>query len=436
MRRFWFLIILVVAAEAIYADSKCQLIYQSGYPEVSIERIVRHDTATIVHMRRIANPGDVFVLTKRQLYLDDEQGKKYRLKGTEGISQGDTIRHPLSGILDFSLIFEPLAKNVKIFDLRAANEAFSTFAFWGIHEKDNILKKIKHLKDKNIRLDKEQIFLNTGTAVIRGQIRNYTSSKPDTCQLFLVFQKDDYFRHGEFFKSAVSKEGCFEFCLPVENMCWSYIEGKHAVIPVVFYPNDTLEVTIDKLGEIDMTVSYRSLAGNNIMQKLMQADPMWTDWELAGKRSTPVAPSMLAKEMQAKKNETTKLVEYLTWKHGMSQVESHLLQLKINSFINEISITRLRKTILGLYPSTTELLNKPEELSRIEQQPEIQESYEFLKEIDPEDYSYFILPSEYLLSHLPGVVLYYRSDRNQRYGIIERYIGKPLDDLWRKRIVF
>lgn len=432
MNLFILVFLALIQASNILASNKCHVLYQSFYPELSITEVERHDTATIVHMRRLGTPGEEFVLRKQKYYLDDELGRKYVLKGIDSITQGDTIQNPLSGIIDFRLIFEPLEKNVKIFDLRATNEWCSLFAFWGIHEDSGIRKKIKSVRDENIRLDKKDIAFGAGKSVVKGHIRNYAPQKPDTFRLQFYTENESWpgTHQTLIFKSAVSQEGDFEFQLTAENMSWAHIEAGNAYIPLMLYPNDTLYVTIDRLREVGMSVDYRSQAGNNVMQNLMKADPYWMDGELVNTRYVPARPSVLKEDMMNRKKKAAILVDYLAWKHKMSLTEAHLLRLQIHSFINAIHIARMGTNMeRAIHYKQGEYTQKiiADYTAML---PELQDDYDFLQEIDTKDYSYFVLPRQSIIANLYYAVKF----PIDNFSTLEKYIGKPLNEDWRSRI--
>ena len=67
---------------------------------------------------------------------------------------------------------------------------------------------------------------------------------------------------------------------------------------------------------------------------------------------------------------------------------------------------------------------------------EVIEAHGFMRAIDTDDYSYLILPSQYLLLHLHRAIPVVSSmmTKDMYIEIIEKYIGRHLNEDWRKRV--
>lgn len=205
-------------------------------------------------------------------------------------------------------------------------------------------------------------------------------------------------------------------------------------IPILLYPDDTLNVTVDHMYDINMGIEYHSSKRNDIMKNLMVADPKFVDWELAQKRYIRVSPIELRAEMIAKKEKTDSFIDYLTWKYKLSFIEEHLLRLQIMSFIDEVVINRIASNINSVIFDHSGIYDSNKVINQIENSPETMDACSFLKNINTSDYSYFVLPSQYLLMHLPHLQLFQYGKKEMRYHILEKHIGKSLDEEWRKRV--
>lgn len=437
--KFYRIIILSLLLQLVYkVEAQVSVIYQSGL-NLSVSSVVTNDTATLVSLRCAKLPGENFSLPKKLLYLEDELQNKYHLISTNNIILGDTMVIPYSGYYDFSLAFEPLPPKVKIFDLRAANEQNSFFAFWGIHQDKNVLKKIKHVKDDAILCLTDVCTPSLTNTTVVGRILDYQhiedidslsiSARDFYGNLNTTNTKKRVF-------SAITDDGTFEFSLPLSHKCWTYIEGNNRNIPIFLVPGDTLYVTIENDQKVSCHTTYVSSKGYPVMHRLMTADPKWVDWDLAQSRYTTIRPSDLLREIENKKESSRALVDYLSWKYGLDKIESHLLSLQIYSFLYEIGISRLNKNFLDVYFRETG--NHPKGYTdALISLPEIVDSYGFLKDIQTGDYSYFVLPSQYLLFHLANIrPIRFAKTLDLRYEILEQYLGQELDEEWRKRIDF
>ncbi len=438
--RISLIILLCFLSFAVEAKEQAwDCIYQSGYKQFSVVDVERSDTATIISLRCKMRPGDPILLPNKKMYLDDELHNRYKLRYAVNIVPGDTIRCPYSGEYDFSLVFDPLPKKVKIFDLRAVNAWYSAFDFWGIHKDKNISRKIKHKAD-DIQLGAGEVcHSGSKTCVVKGYIKNYDSSgEQEVMSLEVRTSSDNGRQENRRLKENISDDGYFNFVAPVENKCWTYIEGRNTKTPVLLIPGDTIMLTIENYQEIDMHATYSSLNGNNTMASLMMADPKWMDWDLARARYEGVHPAELWQDMEKRIKETNTFADYLSWKHHLSQTESHLLRLHMHSFIYEISISRLNTNFNEVYLNK-EARNPRGNSEDFSSLPEVVNSYSFLKNINTGDYSYFVLPYQYLLLHLPDILpvrLASTKTLESRFMSLEKYLGQELDEEWRKRINF
>ena len=162
------------------------------------------------------------------------------------------------------------------------------------------------------------------------------------------------------------------------------------------------------------------------------------DWDLARAGYEGVHPAELWQDMEKRIKETNTFADYLSWKHHLSQTESHLLRLHMNSFIYEISISRLNTNFNEVYLNK-EARNPRGNSEDFSSLPEVVNSYSFLKNINTGDYSYFVLPYQYLLLHLPNILpvrLASTKTLESRFMSLEKYLGQELDEEWRKRINF
>lgn len=438
MRKIVFIFVALLSFIAKAKEQPWNSLYQSGYKQFSVVNVERNDTATTISLRCRMNPGDHFLLPKKNMYLDDELHNKYKLRNTVNIVPGDTILCPYSGEYDFSLVFDPMPKGVRIFDLRAADEWYSSFAFWGIHQDDRIMKKIKHVAD-DVQLSAGDVCRPVSKpAVIKGHINNYRSSDQEeilSLQVRTCHENSKPKNRNINLKEKINEDGDFEFVVPVANKSWTYIEGRKTKIPVLLIPDDTIMLEIENYQDLDMRTTYNSVNGNNTMANLMMADPKWVDWENARDRDTNIRPSDLFQDMEKRIEDSGRLVDYLAWKYHLSQTESHLLRLQMHSFIYEVGISRLNRNLSDTYFGKN--INYQGNAEGLASLPEIVDSYSFLRNIRTDDCSYFVLPSQYLLLHLSQIhPIQLVGTSESRFRSLEQYLGQELDDEWRKRIDF
>lgn len=436
MRKIIFLILFCMALVTCWAGKRHNYvpIYQIGDKGLSITDVVKSDTATIICMRCVQNPGDDFEITESPYYLCDENRVRYPLKYAEGVAMGQANVIPYSGVLEFSLVFEPLPKETRIFDLLPIYRANDPFAFWGIHKEGEKVWKVKRGYEK--KSFSNEYVLSMGEAVIHGKIQDFRpESIEDTLAIYSVPLHISNQIIAKKRSAKIEPDGQFEFHLPIENTTWLYIDGRKLHIPVLVNPDDTLNITISGMGEYDMEVTYTSHHGYDVMPGLMKADPSFTYFELFQKRPEKIRPMELPKEMETYKSMHLRFCDYLTWKYNLTEIESHLLLLSLNSIVDGIAILRLNNNIHDTFFHAHGLPK-----SRVEElcfQPDIKQSYSFVSNINTKDYSYFVLPEQFLLIHLSkmdAVSLMWGLDN--RLKALETHLGQKLDEEWIKRLCF
>ena len=97
---------------------------------LEIEKVVLTDTATVFYMKAYFRPKYWIQLNKNS-FLFADNGQRYNIKSTEGLTLGEKFWMPESGEADFKMYFPPLPSSVRSVDFsEGENENFWTI--WGI----------------------------------------------------------------------------------------------------------------------------------------------------------------------------------------------------------------------------------------------------------------------------------------------------------------
>lgn len=439
MKNFIYLLSLLFSINS-YGSTRCRkydVIAQIN-DYIKVSDVVRTDTTTSIRLTYSMEPGDSFRIPQT-LYLSDEEGVRYRMLGAKDVQPGEYVQCSLSGDVSIVLQFEPMPKQVKIFDLCGSVGLYSSFGFWGIHESKVKAKKIFTYRDTYVLRDKS--LLNPGKITIVGEILNYNKeSYPDK----IAVSHQNIIGSGERTKRSegtkITSEGRFTISTSLMGHAWTYIElGDKYRIPVYLTPNDTLFVTMNLEDGVNRSVEYQSAHGHDLMQGLMKADPMYQDWSISNWRGKKVRPDDLAQEIKTRKEYIEKLCGYLSWKYKLSPKEVHLIYLKAMYELVDASIYRINKNIKDIYDLKYLFRMNESAVRDIVFSKEVLDSYFFLKEINTTDYSYFIIPAHNNLRGLTAPYFVNTSllgDEDSSLNTLERYLGQPLDDEWRKRLLF
>lgn len=126
-----------IAAVTLFAASCAQpdktiehpFIEAANTMSLDIAKVELSDTATVLHTDAYYRPHYWIKISSESYLLAD--GKKYALKGTEGIQADSLFWMPESGEASFRLRFEPLPKNTKSFDF-IESDCDECFKLYGI----------------------------------------------------------------------------------------------------------------------------------------------------------------------------------------------------------------------------------------------------------------------------------------------------------------
>ena len=151
----------------------CVNVSQGG---LKANEVVMTDTATTVRFTMTYQKGQSFRFAKT-CYLADEDGNRYALRSAEGIALDAWVKSPESGVTDFTMHFEPMPKQVKVFDFIEGDDE-RAFMLLGIHDRKTPLEiattqSLLAANPYTLPAD----WLATDSVVIRGRIEDYDAGQ-------------------------------------------------------------------------------------------------------------------------------------------------------------------------------------------------------------------------------------------------------------------
>lgn len=178
---------------------------------IEFEKVVICDTATIVHIKAFNKPNNWIKIATGSYLKDHNTGQLYPLRQGIGITLDKEFRMPDSGEAEFQLVFPPLPKSTTSVDF-SEGDFDGAFKIWGIQLKEKSLPKLSlpeeavvYKKDKEATLPQPEFLY--GKAIFKGQILDYRTDMPSTCQLFL---NDPVTRVENPQKITINKDGTFQ----------------------------------------------------------------------------------------------------------------------------------------------------------------------------------------------------------------------------------
>ena len=141
--------------------------FYSNAGMVGIDKVVLSDTATVMYCTAKGKINAWFQFSP-STYLSDEEDARYPVKGAVGLALGEKCYIPKAGLLEFRLLFEPMPKDTKIFDLIEGTDK-DMFRIYGIHAAKTKVKIPKAKEVMDAEETSEKMF-RKGKAVVRGKI--------------------------------------------------------------------------------------------------------------------------------------------------------------------------------------------------------------------------------------------------------------------------
>ena len=151
----------------------CANVFQG---ELKVREVMMTDTATTVRFTMQYTKGQHFQFVKES-YLKDEGGHRYPLRSAEGIALNAWVQSPESGETEFTMHFEPMPKDVQIFDF-IEGDGQRAFMLLGIHDKATPIKAptLQQFYANNpYTLPAD--WLKTDSVTIRGRIEGYDAER-------------------------------------------------------------------------------------------------------------------------------------------------------------------------------------------------------------------------------------------------------------------
>ena len=226
----------------------------------SSERIdkVAADKREIIVYLSCSGTSDSGVIVPKNTYIVDEAGRKYFIKKANGIAIGKRKPIGKSGKLSYSLVFPPLPKGTKSFDMVQAHRRDKTYYF-DIHQKGTATNFATSIDTTGINdaLNKkfpDRLF-KKDTVWFSGCFHGTKFFKKQKCVITFVTPMPSLNGNRYTENFDINSDGTFKAAIPVNGPTWTtmmvIVQGTPAIdkyIPVMLYPGDHLSLTIDDYG--------------------------------------------------------------------------------------------------------------------------------------------------------------------------------------------
>lgn len=375
---------LLGKGEAAY--TRLQSLYSNNAGGWNIEKVVLSDTATVVSFSVSARPYS-WIRMASSTYLSDEKAVEYPVRKAVGLTLDEKFFMPKSGRTEFQLIFAPMPKDTKIFDMIEGEER-GMACWYGLHDAKSKVK----IPVAREEVDAEEIgesMFRTGKAVVRGKVEGY---KPGWGNGVMEMVDNTIGNRRETIASTLIRpDGTFCMECSLEHPVWDeLIPGDGSNIPVYVRPGDTLDLVIKAKGEDFESVEYTSSHPKGCHEELLKCKmpEVYAEWERKGE----IWKTLTDEEFWTMTKETletgNRLCDYFVWKYGLSPWEAHLMKVR-----QQVAVV-INQTVLANWMFSSRFDNYPpnEELRRDFYEGNDYSLYKVLNEMPVDDPSLCIIP--------------------------------------------
>lgn len=305
--------------------------FYSNAGMVAIDKVVLSDTATVMYCTAKGKINAWFQFAP-STYLSDEEDARYPVKGAVGLTLGEKCYIPKAGQLEFRLLFEPMPKDTKIFDLIEGTDK-DMFRIYGIHDAKAKVKIPEAKEEIDAEETSEKMF-RKGKAVVRGKIEGYSRDWNKGVLLFDV----SFLGQGGIVPFPISRpctalepDGTFCRDLSLDHPIWAdmVLGGENTAIPFYVRPGDTLDITVKGMWEKSVTVDYVSSHPKGCYENLLKHQDVpliYYGWEHLSDYGRNLDPEYFLKKVDESVAENMRLCDYVAWKYKLSPWETHLLK--------------------------------------------------------------------------------------------------------------
>lgn len=324
----WLPVLLFGKGEIVYTDM--QSLY-SNTGAMAINKVVLSDTITVLYCTVTGKVNSWFRIAP-MVYLSDEKTVHHPVKGAVGVTLGDRCYIPKTGQTEFRLLFEPMPKETRIFDLIEGTDN-GMYRIYGIHA-----AKAK----VNIPVAKEEIDAEEtaeaafckGKAVMRGRITDYSRNWNHNTLTFdtggfeqALIQPYEMALPW----AAICPDGTFEVELSLDHPVWGTISSGRPIGKIPFYarPGDTLDITVKGWLDSNLSVEYAGSNPKGCCKNLMACQnvpAIYYGWNRLTDYGRNLDGAHYVKMVGESVAESMRLCDYMAWKYKLSPWEARLLK--------------------------------------------------------------------------------------------------------------
>jgi len=340
MKRYIFFLLIALfcqvqmMAQTTFCHPLCVCDY--GYVEDTfrIQKVELTDTATLIYIKKTVKE-DASIFLKQTCYLEDDKGTTYYIKGADGVNIQKEDMVTLVKAPTFTLSFQPLPVETKVFDLHGGN-MMHDFHIYGIHDKSYTISTATEAEQVSSEFLQSELS-HQGTVCVKGHIENEGNGQPQIWNLQFTDELDIFSSYKKPF--MVTPDGKFETTLSLKHPCMALLKlglarGSREYM-LYLYPNDTIDLTIRRDKDGAYLCEYSpSIRHANFLTHY----PTWIYISGATDKNKSIDENMAS--LNTEEENQLRLCNYLGQRYGFTPFEKQLLK-------NEVRLNLLTRK-LGL----------------------------------------------------------------------------------------
>ena len=293
---------------------------------IHIAKVEFTDTATVVSFYGKNKPGTQMTFAKGT-YLLGEDGGKYKVLRGEGMTLGEYYATPQSGESSFKVLFEPLPRKTRFFDLIEGNSS-RAYCFYGVHEAGKAPKMPKERDRFVMTPELEREFFKADTACVKGRIEGYSRSQGYST---LQFARENAMTSERAPLTVdIQENGTFELRFPawhpVEGVLFAHAKNVYKALDFYAVPGQTSELVIKADGSTVYTACPSGPFGRKgSLEHNASNICTYPYGEFSADAGKFGFKDFIDNAMQRMRG-CLSLVDYMAWRFGYSPWERHLAE--------------------------------------------------------------------------------------------------------------
>ena len=316
-----FIFILLIHFE-MFASKGVEIIW-SNDNNLKVTRYVISNVSTDVTFLYTGFANTWFQVAS-SIYASDEAGTRHKVIMADGIDLDNQVWLGNDGSMSFTLHFDPLPKDTKLFDIIESEEP-NAFRIFGIHKTGTKLRFPELEEFVNNAEVEEQLFV-PDTAVVRVQIRDYDRhTMPSMMRLEYHNSQDlqNVYRLDKL--SQFHANGSSDNSFLMDYPKWTFLSlDLRRNLPLYIRPGDTLTIQIDNYGQWNEKITYYNNSGRATYSALQEI-PHNLFWQEFIYVQSAMSGAAFTERLQNLDATASEFFNYMSWKHKLSAWENHLL---------------------------------------------------------------------------------------------------------------